>query len=147
MPQKNKYYSNKTTFYCHKLAEQSVKILIWLTLETFLFLYDIQFDRCTISTFSTEKYNHTFYETLMLLDSRRHLENYATHTRHSRLSNIRTSVSCQEHYETRMTITNRSHTELNTTPHLMHVTERMEYVMTWAILHTQTMFCFQFLCI
>lgn len=113
MPQNTKCYSNKTTFCGHKLAEQPVKILIWLT-EAFLFLCDIQFDRITISTFSTEKYNHAFYETLMLLDSRRHLENY--HTRHSRLSNIRTSVSCQVHYKTRMTITNRSHTELNTTP-------------------------------
>lgn len=59
-----------------------------------------------IHLYSTEEYNHTIYETLMLLNSRRHLENYATHTRHSHLSNTRTNVCCQKHYETRTTITN-----------------------------------------
>lgn len=145
MPQNTKCYSNKTTFCCHKLAEQRVKIIIWLTLKAFLFLCNIQFDTITKSTFSTEKYNHTFYETLMLLDSRRHLENYATHTRHSRLSNIRTSVSCQEIM--RQEWQSRTEAIQNWMPHLTHVTERMEYVMTWAILQTQTMFCFQFQCI
>lgn len=95
-----------------------------------------------IHLFSTEEYNHTIYETLMLLDSRRHLENYATHTRHSHLSNTRTNVCCQKHYETRTTITNGC-----TKPNACDWTYGKHLTSTWVILQTLTMFRFQFLCI